>query len=65
MNVRIFRATGLDAIGHLKTKSTRGLRARLLNDLEVKRTDTAMSQIVLSAAPPQAILVITIWWGKK
>jgi hypothetical protein len=33
MNVRIFRATGLDAIGHLKTKSTRGLRARLLTIL--------------------------------
>lgn len=42
------------------------LKSTLTDDLEVKRTDTAMSQIVLSAAaPPQAILVITIWWGTK
>jgi hypothetical protein len=67
MNVKIFRAIGSEAIGKLENQINEWLTSTLTTaDLEVKRTDTALCQIVLSAqAPPQAHLVVTVWWGKK
>jgi hypothetical protein len=38
--VRIFRATGLDAIGHLEDQINAWLKSTLTDDLEGKRTDT-------------------------